>query len=201
MCPPEQEPQGWEGHSAIHLRHLPISYVRQKVFTLGENHSIFTWLYGFYLPVKALIAERDVRLLSKTVWTSKQMFFPACRNVTSCPVDWSLFGETVSPLLFWLLPEKGASYQFFFCPKRPFHDWVIRKSKLEMLHPAVPTLWLPPHPMLDGARWLSKYTCPLWNCAAHRSHCWISVSPAVQSLPPAPLFDGIKPSPPSSGCQ
>lgn len=97
----------------IHPWHLPISYVRQKVFTLGENHSIFTRLYGFYLPVKALIAERDVRLLSKTVWTSKQMFFPACRNVTSCPVDWSLFGEAVSPLLFRICQRREQPISFF----------------------------------------------------------------------------------------
>lgn len=127
---PSQAGASGLGRSSAHLRHFAVSYVRQKVFALGEKHSIFTWLYGFYLPVKALTAEKDVRLLSKTVWTSKQMFFPACRNVT-CPVDWSLFGETMSQLVFWLFPEKAAAcLSVFSCLKRPMQDWVIRKSKL-----------------------------------------------------------------------
>lgn len=61
------------------------------------------------LANKALIAERDARLLSKTVWRSKQMFFPACKGVTRCHVDCSLFGEMVSLLTFLLSLEKGTA--------------------------------------------------------------------------------------------
>lgn len=45
------------------------------------------------MPVKALIAERDARLLSKTVWRFKYMFFPAYRSVTRCHVDCNLIGK------------------------------------------------------------------------------------------------------------
>ena len=112
--------------------------------------------------------ERHARLLSKTVGRSKQMFFPACRGVTSCHVDCNLFGETllpVSPLTFWLLLEKGAACLELFPEPKSFSRLSDKKKQITDSERAL-TLFsgrtccaMSPAPTPSHAGW-SAVACP-----------------------------------------